>query len=115
MIDRSQFSLERLLNMLLDTHFGNRNKWWDVCEIVETEQPKRWPESWGVRCKERWLRRIPGSECIWDILYGEDSEFYSPEHALIALLVAPVPPFLLKPECWEKESDGSLLQHYQPN
>ena len=101
MIDRSQFSLDRLLSILLDTQHGNRNKWWDRCELIETKQPKRWPESWGVRCKESWLRRISGSECIWDIPYGEDSEFYSPEHALLALLAAPVPPFLLKPECWE--------------
>ena len=110
MIDRSIFDPKRLLDTLLDDCAGNRNVWWRRCEIVRvadcthsngaTIQSKRHPDSWCVRCDESYLRMLRGNHAIWDIFYGEDSEFSTPEYALLALLTAPVPPQLLKSICW---------------
>lgn len=44
------------------------------------------------------LRHIGHGTYIWDIHYGEDSEFGTHENALLCLMKAPVPPQLLKRE-----------------
>ena len=101
MIDYQLFHLDDLLNAMLDTMHGNVNKWVEQCEIVRSPRyTAGGHEYWAVRVRgSSYLRRI-GSQCIWDVFYGEDSEFWSPEHALLALLKAPVPPSLLDRSCW---------------
>lgn len=105
MIDRNIFSLDKLLNALLDDVSGNVNKWRSLCFI---EPDKKNPHFFVVRCKDSHLRSI-GGMYIWDCYYGEDSQFYNAEYALLALQQAPVPPFLLKQECWGKPSQCGMI------
>ena len=95
MIDRKLFALDRLLDVLLDTEAGNVNQWITLVEIAGQ------PNGWTVRCGSTWLRR--GNPPIWDI-YGD--RFWCAESALLWALKAPVPPHLLKPECWPHKGEG---------
>jgi hypothetical protein len=98
MIDRSLFSLDVLLDTLLDDMFGNLHPWRRHAEIVPRYMPPHATPDTRAKCVVRWgsefLRYSAGPRqgYFWD-MYGED--FHTPERALLALLSAPVPPSAL--------------------
>lgn len=122
MIDRSLINPAKLLDLMLDDVSGNVNAWWSLVEIVPNYMPP-FPRadtrpSIRVRCLVRpdepqsapgvstgrysHLRRsLAGWQSggyFWDC-YGDD--WPSVEHALLAVLHAPVPPMLLSQDAWE--------------
>lgn len=124
MINRSLIDPSKLLDLMLDDVAGNVNAWWSLVEIVPDYMPpfprKDTRPSIQVRCLVRpdemepslgvrtdrysYLRgslagwRYGGY--FWDI--GSDAEGWaSVEHALLAVLHAPVPPSLMSPTTWE--------------
>jgi hypothetical protein len=106
MIDRTLIDPARLLDMILDDCAGNINRWWRLVEIVKDYMPPypredTRPTACSVKCGGVFLRDLGRGVFIWDIHYGEASEFFTPEGAILALMKAPVPPWLLKAECWE--------------
>lgn len=103
MIDPSLFTVERLLAEMLDDQYGNRNAWLKLVSIepkykapyaAQSEAPKC-----VVRCGNSFLRysQGPRNGYFWDC-YGDD--FLRPELALLSVLQAPVPPWVLKHEAW---------------
>ena len=123
MIDRNLIDPKRLLDALLDTSYGNVNKWIELVEIVpdympafprddtrptiqvrclvDADEPEPGP---GVCTSRHLYLRTSGHagwHCggyFWDS-YG--TPFHSVECALLAAVHAPVPPSLLKPICWD--------------
>lgn len=102
MIDRTLINPERLLDRMLDDCAGNINRWWRLVEFVPGymppyPRPDTKPQRCAIRCRGSFLRDLGRGVFVWDI-YGSD--FLSPEQALLGLMKAPVPPFLLKAEVW---------------
>jgi hypothetical protein len=107
MIDKSKINGQELIETLLDTVCGNYNKWWELVEFEENYMPKfphkdSKPTKISIKCGESYLRDLGHGCFIWDMHYGKDSEFFTHENALLCLMKAPVPPFLLKPIVWGK-------------
>jgi hypothetical protein len=105
MIDPRLFTVERLLATFLDHESGNRDKWRRFAEIVPGyippfPSPDTQP-TLVIRYGESFLRysKGPRQGFFWD-MYGDD--FYTAELALVALLQAPVPPFICKRSEWER-------------
>lgn len=102
MIDPNLFTVEALLQYLLDNQHGNLNKWLELVEIVH--KPLYLPQC-TVRCQtlsgNTYLRYSQGPRqgYFWDV-YGDD--FKQPVLALMAVLQAPVPPQLLDKSVWQK-------------
>lgn len=99
MIDPKLFTVESLLKEFFDDTFGNVNAWRKHAEIVPKHMP-RFPDAEThprcvVRLGDSFLRYSEGPRqgVFWD-MYGDD--FLTPELALIALLQAPVPPWLVR-------------------
>ena len=122
MIDRSLLDGSKLIAAMLSTSYGNVNKWMDLVEIVPDYMPP-FPlddvPSIQVRCLVRSDEPVPGPgtvtgrytylrhaghagwQCggyVWDC-YG--THWIDVEHALLAVIHAPVPPQLLLSICWE--------------
>jgi len=97
MIDPKLFSLETLIEALLNDSL--QPSWRRQCEIVPNYMPpypsKDTRPAVVVKLRETFLRysKGPRQGFFWDI-YGDD--FMTPELALLALLEAPVPPWLLR-------------------
>jgi hypothetical protein len=107
-IDPSLFTVDKLLDALLYDLGGNINAWRREAEIIPDYMPP-YPctdtkPSCEVRIGNSFLRR-EGRFLFWD-MYGTD--FGTPEEALLALLNAPVPPWMLQ----RHMIDGVL--HYGP-
>lgn len=124
MIDRSLINPAKLLDLMLDDASGNVNAWWSLVEIVPYYVPpfplKDTRPSIQVRCLVRPDEPAPGPGIrtgrysylrgslagwrsggyFWD-LGGDREGWPSVEHALLAVLHAPVPPGLLSPSAWE--------------
>lgn len=104
MIDPQLFTVDALLVAMLDDHHGNRDVWRQHAEILVDYVPPFRVNDADPKCVVRYgnsfLRysRGPGQGHFWD-MYGED--YLTPSLALMALLQAPVPPSLLKPEAWD--------------
>jgi len=101
MIDISKIDGQRLISVMLDDVCGNYNRWRSQVEFVENYIPpfpgKDYkPNKVSIKCGEVFLRDIGYGRYIWDIHYGKDSEFGTHENALLCLMVAPVPPWLIK-------------------
>jgi hypothetical protein len=98
-VDPSLFTVERLLNAMFDDVRGNVDAWRKRAEIIPNHMPPYPHEDTRpacvVRLEESFLRYSAGPRqgYIWD-MYGDD--MISPEMALLALLRAPVPPWLVK-------------------
>jgi hypothetical protein len=109
-IDRSLFTLDRLLDQMLDTVHGSRNYWWHLAEIVPAFMPPYPREDTRPTCVVRvrgsFLRYSVGPRqgFFWD-MYGDN--FHTPELALLALLQAPVPPPLIDKEAWRQAHDAA--------
>lgn len=126
MIDPSLFDRDRLVALLTDTVHGNVNHWFRLVEIVPDYMPPFPREgdepSIQVRCLVRPDEPAPGpgiatsrhvylrgggmcgwrnGAYFWDC-YG--TRWLTVEHALLAVVHAPVPPALLKPLCWEEST-----------
>jgi hypothetical protein len=106
MIDKTKIDGQKLINMMLDDVCGNLNKWWSRVEFVENYMPRfpredTKPTKVSVKCGENFLRHIGFGRYIWDMHYGKDSEFGTQENALLCLMNAPVPPWLLSAELWK--------------
>lgn len=124
MIDRSLINPSKLLDLMLDDVAGNVNAWWSLVEIVPDYMPpfprKDTRPSIQVRCLVMPDAPVPGPGVqtarhvylraggiagwqyggyFWD-LYG--TEWATVEHAILAVLHAPVPPALLSPGAWEQ-------------
>jgi hypothetical protein len=96
---------QKFLDNILSDCAGNVNKWWDLVEIVFDYMPPypdddEKPTKCSVKCGNSFLRDLGHGYFVWDIHYGEASEFHNPENALLALMNAPVPPWLLRDEAW---------------
>lgn len=115
MIDPKLFTIERLLATLLnDDESGGPDRWRKFAEIVPDYMPPfPRPDTRPrvvVRYQENFLRYSKGPKqgFDWDV-YGDD--FLTTELALVALLQAPVPPWICKREEWERwykeETGGS--------
>jgi hypothetical protein len=112
MIDPSLFTVESLLDALLDHEFGNCDRWRCNAEILPTYRAPFAKDSEPTRCvvhypmpwRERGLflrhSKWPRQGHFWDI-YGDD--YQTPDLALIAFLEAPVPPGLLRAEVWRRQ------------
>jgi hypothetical protein len=100
MIDPKMFTVERLVDAMLDDMHGNCDAWRILAEIVpEYMPPFPRPETRPicvVRIGNSFLRG-GGRDFFWD-MYGDN--FRSPEQALLALVRAPIPPHLTSPETW---------------
>lgn len=108
-MDRSKINSDKLLDLILDDCSGNINRWWGCVEFVQDYMPPfpredTRPTKCSLKCGESFLRDLGRGVFIWDIHYGKDSEFYTPEGALLALMKAPVPPSLMKEEVWQSEA-----------
>jgi hypothetical protein len=96
-IDPKLFTVERLLKALLFDIYDNA--WQQHAEIVPEYMPPYPSKDTRPRCVVKlgssFLRCSGGpvQGYFWDI-YGDD--MFSPELALLALLQAPVPPWLLR-------------------
>jgi len=111
MIDRSMIDTEKLLDAIMDDCAGNVNRWWRLVEIVKDCMPPypindTRPTKFSIKCGESYLRDLGWGHFIWDLHYGEASEFHTPEYAILALMKAPVPPFLLNWELINPEAKG---------
>jgi hypothetical protein len=103
MIDPKLFTVERLIAAMLHTSYGNINQWWLLAEIVSEQAGENAPPAkprWVVRIKSAdskdysYLRYSngPAQGHFWD-MYGDD--YLAPEHALLALMSAPIPPIFI--------------------
>ncbi len=105
MIDPKLFSVERLLSTMLNTSYGNLNRWWVLVEIVPDYMPPYPREDTRpkvvVKCGNSFLRYSAGPKQghFWD-MYGDD--YQTPELALLAILQAPIPPAFIDRSVWEK-------------
>jgi hypothetical protein len=105
MIDPKMFTVEALLEALIfDDVFGNVDMWRKHAEIVTHYMPPYPTKDTRPACVVRFggsfLRGYGGGRAMnWD-MYGDD--YGTPAKALIALLAAPVPPDIIKPEVWQK-------------
>ncbi len=107
MIDPKLFTVERLLDAMFDSMFGNRDHWRGLAEIV----PDYMPPYPRADTRPSVVVRVPHLDddeysylrgpapYFWDI-YGDN--FREPERALLALLDAPVPPSYQRKEVWER-------------
>jgi hypothetical protein len=96
MIDPTMFTAERLVAALLYDMAGNVNAWRKWAEIVPAYMPPYPGDDTRPRCVVRLggsFLRGGGDTLFWD-MYGDD--FHTPEHALLALCRAPVPPGLVR-------------------
>lgn len=106
MIDPKLFTVEKLLNMLFDTCFGNRDIWRRQAEIIPQYMPPNPDAKTRPRCVvkigDSFLRYSHGPRQghMWDC-YGDD--YQTPELALMALLEAPIPPHMIRTEVWEED------------
>lgn len=105
MIDYKMFNLERLVGQMLNTSYGNVNKWWALAEIIPDYMPpfpgKDTRPRCVVKCGKSFLRYShgPGQGHMWDC-YGDD--YLTPELALLALVQAPIPPAFIDKDIWEQ-------------
>jgi hypothetical protein len=112
MIDTKLFTVERLVAALLDTSYGNHNKWWSLVEIIPDYMPP-YPQPGTrprcvVKCKKDFLRHSagPSQGHFWDV-YGDD--YLTPELALLAVVQAPIPPFFIDKAIWREASEAERL------
>jgi hypothetical protein len=108
-IDPSLFTVERLLEAMFDDVFGNVDAWRKYAEIVPDYMPP-YPHAETkptcvVKMGGSFLRYSAGprQQYVWD-MYGDDMG--TPERALLALLAAPIPPWLVKLDEAKKLSPG---------
>lgn len=110
MIDPNLFTVESLLAAFLADSHGNVDRWRKFADILPEYMPPYPSEDTKPKCVVRYsyaaggeafLRygRGPVQHHFWDI-YGED--YQTPELALMALLVAPVPPGLCEHSEWKR-------------
>lgn len=105
MIDPALFTVQGLLDQLLDDCHGGRDIWRKQAEIIAGWMPQHTrPDTTPkvvVRFEDSFLRfsHGPAQGYFWDI-YGDD--FIRPSLALIALLQAPVPPSAIHPRIWDR-------------
>lgn len=113
MIDPKLFTVERLLAEMLDDGHGNRDRWRKFAEIVPGYMPpfpRNDTKPKVVVCYDKSFLRYskgPQQGYSWDT-YGDD--FQTAELALLALMQAPVPPFVCRLEEWQrwrKEEDSA--------
>lgn len=107
MIDKSSIDAARLLDLIFSDSCGNFNAWWACVEFIKDymppyPRPDTRPTKLSVKAGGSFLRDMGHGYFVWDVHYGEDSEFRTPEHAILALMKAPVPPFFLKQEVWDE-------------
>lgn len=108
MIDHRLFTVERLVATLLDDRCGNNDKWRKHATIeaplvpLGPDDPKVL-----VRFDNSFLRHSKGPRqgFFWDS-YGDD--FQTPELALLALIHAPVPPWVLKRDDWNNWHEAEI-------
>lgn len=109
MIDPKMFDLNKLLAAMLDDVHGNVNPWRAAVEILPGYVRHGQRMGCAVRFGEGmvtfggggvWLRH----GAIWD-MYPDD--FGTPERALVAMLLAPPPPAVLR---WELFEDAMTEQ-----
>jgi len=107
MIDPKMFDRDRLIALLLDTMSGNVHHWRRLLEIVPDYMPPFPHDCTRTTIRVRYTYLRAGGHAgwmsggyFWDC-YGD--EFLSVEHALLAVVNAPVPPQLLKPMCWSEQ------------
>ncbi len=99
MIDPKLFTVEHLLYTLFDNMSGNRDPWRKNATIVVDYMPRHPNADTRPTCVVRYdhsfLRysKGPRQGYFWDV-YGD--HFMNPSLALLALLEAPVPPWILK-------------------
>ncbi len=101
MIDPKLFTVERILDTMLDDRHGNVNAWRKHATIIPAYRAPFAGHEDAPKCvvkfgESSFLRysRGPAQGYFWD-LYGEDMA--TPELALMALLQAPVPPQIVRP------------------
>lgn len=109
-MNRDIIDPNKLLDFILNDCAGNINKWWQLVEFVKDymppfPRPDTKPTKCSVKCGETFLRDLGRGVFVWDIHYGEASEFFTPEQGLLALMKAPVPPHLLKSEVWNTQTE----------
>ena len=106
-IDPKLFTVERLLETMLDHEYGNVNIWMHEAEIIPNYMPpyphKDTKPKVVVKWRNSFLRysKGPRQGYMWDI-YGDD--MHTSELALLALLQSPVPPSALDGSTWAKIS-----------
>ena len=104
-IDPKLFTVESLIESFLDDGHGNYDMWRQMATIVPDYMPPYPREDTRPKCvvryKDSFLRHSSGPRQghFWDC-YGDD--YITPELAFMALLEAPVPPFIIKKEIWEE-------------
>lgn len=110
MIDPSLFTVESLLAAPLDDMHGGRDMWRKHARIVRDYMPP-FPRPGTrpicvVQFEGSFLRYSNGPRQghFWDC-YGDD--YFRPEIALIALLQAPIPPFLIHRDLWRKQAEAA--------
>lgn len=114
MIDRSKINGDKLIELLLYDYSGNYNIWRRMVEFVDNyippnPSPNTKPTRVSIKCGWLFLRHIGLSTFIWDIHCGEDSEFYSHENALLALMHAPIPHWMIDKEVFKLLKNGIKL------
>ncbi len=112
-IDPALFTVERLLATFLDDSSGSHDVWRQTATIIPGYMPLfPRPETRTrcvVRCGGSFLRHShgPSQGHFWDA-YGDD--YQTPELAFMALLEAPIPPGLIKPEVWDEARAARQLR-----
>lgn len=105
MIDPGMFTVEGLLEALLDIRASNI--WRNRVEIIPDYMPPFPRPDTRPKCVVRYRDSFLRYSCgpvqgyFWD-LYGDD--FKQPEWALVAIASAPVPPVALRSDVWESPS-----------
>lgn len=98
MIDSSLFTVEKLIESMLDIE---NNVWRGEVMIKVNHKQRNGPAGCVVQIRNSFLRysKGPMQGYFWDV-YGDD--FLTPELAILSLMQAPIPPFLIEKSVWEK-------------
>jgi len=99
-IDRRLFTVDRLLDAMLDSRGGNIDCWRRYAEIQPLMDGYEvvFQGAAGPSC----LVEVEGA-LIWDL---EGTIYRTAEQALLALLRAPIPPWLIRIELLPSEHNG---------
>ena len=97
MIDKNLFTVDRLLDAMLDSRGGNIDCWRKYAQI----QPltNGYEVVFQGAAGPSYLMEIEGA-LVWDL---EGTIYRTAEHALLALLRAPIPPWLVRVELLPSE------------